>query len=213
MAHEAIQENTLNHEGIPVPPRRPYGPMELHHSQEASVLSEKRHLMGVLATDLMISVGVTSDPDLKVQVVENFLGNVERTFPDFTEMDRREFVMHLIETAGDRVKTETAAAFKAQNELLLENQEKIKDILVHYSVDILKEAAPYLKKPVAIEIDMSEFTGELSIPTTNELEASLNNVTDETVSPPRGIALQYAQKTGHTVLTALHLLNPMRILK
>lgn len=180
MTHEAIQANYPSNEGDPV---------SLRLSQESSVFAEQQVFLGVLATDLVVAVGVASTEEKKLVVIENFLVNVDRATPHMSEMDRREFAHHLVETAEGRVRTNTAAALKAQNEALLTNHEMIKQVLMHEPPEVLLKVAPYLKKPSTVQIDRSEFTSEIIMPTTAELEEQLTNLTEETRSPARGITI------------------------
>ena len=166
MTHEAIQFITPNKEGDTVPPRF-VGPLTERASQEASVSAEEKHFLGVLATDLVISIGAAPNTSLKILVANNFMDNVRRLTPDMTEDDRQSLALHLVETAEVRVKTETTTL-----------------------------SAPYVKIPTPVAIDTAEFTDEIIVPSTAELNARIEHLTDETVSPPRGTTLLGANVVG-----------------
>ncbi|MEO8839818.1 MAG: hypothetical protein ABI351_14040 [Herbaspirillum sp.] len=180
MTHGIRQANHLSSEVDPVSERA---------RQEAAIFAEQQPFLGTLATNLVVAIGVSSDKEMQIRVTENFLDNVERATPHMSEAERREFAHNLVETADGRVKTDTAAALKAQNEILMNDHAMIRQILMGKSVEVLLEVAPYLRMPTAVEIDRTEFTGEIAIPTTNELEAQLTDLTEETRSPARGITI------------------------
>ena len=210
MAHEAIQESYPNVGGNPVPTSdlesyaEVQAKLDLKEKQEAAVFAEGAHFLGVLATDFVVCIGAAQTQELQQFVTDNFLGNVERVTPNMSEMDRREFALHLIEVAEGRVKTDTAALYKAQNQALRDNHAAIKNIAMGESVEMLQKLAPYLQMPAEIVIDSTEFSDELVLPTTDEMEASIQNLTDEAMSPARGITLGFIKKTGRGLLHAVH---------
>ena len=222
MTHEAMQERYPKLQGNPAPPNAPIprdvplditpelvrspevqAAIELRESQEASVFAEETHFLGVLATDLVVSIAVAPTEELKQVVADNFMENVERVTPDMSEVERGTFALQLIADVEGKVKTESAAALKAQNQVYRDNFTAIKDILMREeSVEVLRKLAPYLKTPADIEINANEFSDELIMPTTNELEARLENLTDDTVSPARGIT--FIKKTGNYIVGMMH---------
>jgi len=222
MTYEAMQESYPKLKGNSAPPnvlvprdvpldvapeliRAPevQAALDLRESQEASVFAEEKHFLGVLATDMIVSIAAAENDKYKPAVAKNFMMNVERATPDMSEVARSEFALQLIESAEGRVKTEAAAALKAQNQVYRENFAAIKDILMREeSMEVLRLLAPYLKTPTDIEINAYEFSDELVLPTTDELEASLENLTDDTVSPARGIT--FVRKAGQHLVQMMH---------
>ena len=106
MTHEAMQERYPKLQGNPAPPNAPIprdvplditpelvrspevqAAIELRESQEASVFAEETHFLGVLATDLVVSIAVAPTEELKQVVADNFMENVERVTPDMSKLN------------------------------------------------------------------------------------------------------------------------------
>jgi hypothetical protein len=168
-------------------------PIEISSMHGPTEAQEQGFLLGRQAANLALAIGVSNDHDVKVREVERFLIHAG---------PHEVFVNSIIDRIEGKTKTETAAALKAQNEALRQQIEMIKDTLkTQLSKEDLLKIAPFLKLPKSVNIDLSEFTGEkqvvldttpeqeLVMPSTAELEASIENVTEDTVSPARGISL------------------------
>lgn len=153
MTHETIQDVTSNREAHPVS-RSFIGPLTLERTQELVTLAEERNFLGILATDLVVSIAVTDDPVQKRRVMSNFFENVDRYTAGYSDDQRHEFALELIENAKEAIDMTLVARLREQKELPLSERS--------YSHDT---------------------------PTTAELEAHIEYVTDESVSPARGITL------------------------
>ena len=208
MTHEAMQEaNPKSWDGS-VPPSAELPVVAMEYIHGPSEREEQAIFVGRQAVNLVVAVGVSLDQDIKEREVKRFLKNAD--YNDSTPeaaLESQVFVNGVIDAIDGMVKTETAAALKAQNETLRKQIEDIKRALALQPAEVLLAVAPLLKLPKPVEIDVEEFahevqegiaaTGDVPVPTTAELEAQFLHETDDTVSPARGIAL-----LGHLAMGA-----------
>lgn len=175
MAHETFNANSSSFEEVT--------------GRGLTEKEEARFLHARQAGNLAIAVSVSSDPSIQRREVTRFLQATEYddSTTESTETSKG-YIQELISQLQGKVMTETAAAYKAQNDALRQQIVAIKSALMHQPAEVLLSVADALKLPEVVRVQPEEFVSEVRERIdTNELEAMVNNVTDETVSPPRGI--------------------------
>lgn len=164
---------------------------EISQLEHAAVHDEEVLFLGKQAAHLAVTLGVATTAEMQTTQVVRFVDNVERVTPELTETAREALIRELVQNIDARTKTETAAALKSQVIILREKLAAISEKIDDLAPELKKELKPLLSLPNEVIIDTSEFTGEIATPSTAELEASLQNVTAESMSPGRGITLPW----------------------
>jgi hypothetical protein len=184
MTHEAMHGATRKIDGATVVSS------EVH---EASVLSEKQHFLGAVAADLVVVVAASSNPEAHMLVARHFSENVDRMLSDVPQNERDAIALNLVKAAHGPAQAQMAQEWKAaeaKNALLLVNlRAALESIRSEVHPDVLNK---FEQRLYAVAPPISESP----LPSTAELNASIENLTDETVSPPRGLAIDLARKAG-----------------
>lgn len=167
--------------------------------------------LGKLAAQSAAAITYNDAPDRQLLVIENFEKNVARVIPEQTPEERHDFSVALIERMKQLATNETTALLKAQNDLLLAKQKAMLEILAD-EPSVLAKLRPYLEPPVLQEVKPVE-----SIPSTDELEEMVMNVTDESFSPSRGTSIEMlreaSRRFGHGVMRVVSISTPLKMTK
>jgi hypothetical protein len=192
MTHEAMHGATRKIDGALLS-QQVEAPEISPKKHERSVLREKTGFLGVVATDLVVAAAVSPDPKAHLRVAEHYIENVEIMLPDLSQARRDRLAVRLVRAAHRPAQARMAKdwrAAEAKNELVGQNlQAALKTLETEVPPDVYSKFKQQLYSAVPP-------ISESPLPSTAELNASIENLTDETVSPPRGLAIDLARKAG-----------------
>lgn len=202
----------MTHEYAPAANSQAEGAAERKHVptyEEISAKSAEQYdFLGKLAAKTAAATVYNDSPDAQLLVIENFEKNVARVIPEQTPEERHDFSVALLERMRPLAINEATALLKAQNDLLLAKHKAVLEIIADDPV-MLSKLSPYLQPPVLQDVKPIE-----SVPSTNELEEMVMNVTDESYSPSRGTSIELlrdaSRRIGHGVMRVVSIATPTR---